>query len=115
LRYFNACGAWEGLGERHDPETHIIPLLLRAASGEVEVFNIFGTDYPTPDGTCLRDYVHVLDIADAHIRALEVLDTPGMTAFNIGAGKRYSVREVIQVAESVTGSRIPTRTARRRP
>ena len=115
LRYFNACGAWGGMGERHDPETHIVPLLLQAASGELEAFKIFGTDYPTPDGTCLRDYVHVLDIAEAHIRTMRLLETPGMTAFNIGTGKTHSVKEVLQVTEDVTGCRIQTRAAGRRP
>jgi len=114
LRYFNACGAWGSMGERHEPETHIIPLLLQAATGEIEVFKIFGTDYQTPDGTCLRDYVHVLDIADAHIRTMQLLDTPGMEAFNIGTGKSHSVKQLIQTAERVTGKRIPVRVADRR-
>jgi UDP-glucose 4-epimerase len=115
LRYFNACGASGALGERHDPETHIIPLLLQAAVGEIEVFKIFGTDYPTPDGTCLRDYVHVLDIADAHIRTMQSLDTPGMEVFNIGTGESHSVKEIVQVTERVTGRRIPVRATNRRP
>jgi UDP-glucose 4-epimerase len=106
LRYFNACGATECGGERHDPETHIIPLLLRVATGEREAFRIFGTDFPTPDGTCLRDYVHVLDIADAHIRTIPLLDMPGMTVLNIGTGESHSVKEMIQVAEDVTGRQI---------
>jgi len=114
LRYFNACGAWGSLGERHEPETHIIPLLLQSAAGENEVFRICGTDYPTPDGTCLRDYVHVLDIADAHIRTMSLLDSPGMYTFNIGSGSSYSVRQVMQTVESVTGKRIRScATARR--
>lgn len=115
LRYFNACGAAGGLGERHDPETHIIPLLLQAAAGKTEVFRIYGTDYPTPDGTCLRDYVHVLDIADAHIKAMRVVEEPGMEAFNIGTGKSHSVREIIQVAERVTGKVIPVTGTTKRP
>ena len=115
LRYFNACGASGALGERHDPETHIIPLLLQAAAGEIEAFKIFGTDYQTPDGTCLRDYVHVLDIADAHIRTMQSLDAPGMEAFNIGTGKSHSVKEIIQVAERVTGKRVPVHATNRRP
>jgi UDP-glucose 4-epimerase len=82
--------------------------------GEIEVFQIFGTDYPTQDGTCLRDYVHVLDIADAHIRTVPLLETPGMEAFNIGTGKGRSVKEIIRVAERVTGRRIPVRVADRR-
>ena len=115
LRYFNACGAVGDLGERHDPETHIIPLLLQAASGERGVFNIFGDDFPTPDGTCLRDYVHVLDIADAHIRTLPLLDAPGMHAFNIGTGESHSVREMVRAVESVTGLQVPVTAAARRP
>jgi UDP-glucose 4-epimerase len=114
LRYFNACGASGTMGERHDPETHIIPLLLQAAAGEIEVFNIFGTDYSSPDGTCLRDYVHVLDIADAHIRTMPLLEAPSMEAFNIGTGECHSVKEIVQVAERVTGRRIPVRAANRR-
>jgi UDP-glucose 4-epimerase len=115
LRYFNACGSSGGVGERHDPETHIIPLLLQAAAGEIEAFAIFGSDYATPDGTCLRDYVHVLDIADAHMRTMQLLERPGVEAFNIGTGKSHSVKEIIQVAERVTGRRIPVRAASRRP
>jgi UDP-glucose 4-epimerase len=114
LRYFNACGAARDLGERHDPETHIIPLLLQAASGERATFNIFGDDFPTPDGTCLRDYVHVLDIADAHIRTLPLLDAPGMHVFNVGTGDSHSVREMVRAVESITGRQVPvTVTARR--
>jgi len=115
LRYFNACGAWNNFGERHDPETHILPLLLQAVSGELKAFKIFGSDYPTADGTCVRDYVHVLDIADAHVRAMESLDEPGMEAFNIGTGKSYSVRQVIEAVESVTGSLVPVSVGGRRP
>jgi UDP-glucose 4-epimerase len=114
LRYFNACGSSGGIGERHDPETHIIPLLLQAAAGEIEAFNIFGSDYATPDGTCLRDYVHVLDIADAHIRTMQLLEKPGMECFNIGTGKSHSVMEILQVAERVTGKPIPVRVSSRR-
>jgi UDP-glucose 4-epimerase len=115
FRYFNAAGATDELGERHDPETHIIPLLLQAASGERESFAIYGDDYPTPDGTCLRDYVHVLDIAQAHICALGRLNQPGMRAFNIGLGESYSVRQICAAAEQVTGQSIPVRVAARRP
>ena len=114
LRYFNACGALGHIGERHDPETHIIPLLLQAASGERATFNIFGDDFPTRDGTCLRDYVHVLDIADAHIRTLSLLDTPGMHAFNIGAGESHSVLEMVRAVESITGRQVPVTVAARR-
>jgi UDP-glucose 4-epimerase len=107
LRYFNACGASAGMGERHDPETHLIPRLLQAVSGDLSAVEIFGTDYATPDGTCLRDYVHVLDIADAHIRTMRILDTPGMTVFNIGTGRSHSVKEVLETAEKVSGRPIP--------
>jgi UDP-glucose 4-epimerase len=95
LRYFNASGATPELGERHDPETHIIPLILQAAAGERKAFNIYGDDYDTPDGTCLRDYVHVLDIASAHIGTLQQLNVPGMRVYNIGLGQSYSVQEVM--------------------
>jgi UDP-glucose 4-epimerase len=115
LRYFNACGAVGDMGERHAPETHIIPLLLQVASGERATFNIFGDDFPTPDGTCLRDYVHVLDIADAHIRTLPLLDAPGMHAFNIGTGESHSVREMVCAVESITGGQVPVTIAARRP
>jgi UDP-glucose 4-epimerase len=114
LRYFNASGATAELGERHDPETHIIPLLLQAAAGERKVFHIYGDEYDTPDGTCLRDYVHVLDIASAHICALQNLNNPGMRAYNIGLGKSYSVREVCDAAAEVTGRNIPLRVSARR-
>lgn len=107
FRYFNAAGATATLGERHQPETHVIPLLLQAADGERDVFTICGNDYATPDGTCLRDYVHVLDIAQAHICALQRLNLPGMRTFNIGLGESYSVRQLCAAAEQVTGRRIP--------
>lgn len=115
LRYFNACGAYGELGERHHPETHIIPLLLQAALGENDSFNIYGTDYNTPDGTCMRDYVHVLDIADAHICAVDSLDSAGLDAYNIGTGVSHSVREILGVAEIVTGKKIAVHTRARRP
>lgn len=115
FRYFNAAGATAVLGERHEPETHIIPLLLQAASGERDSFTICGDDYATPDGTCLRDYVHVLDIAQAHICAFEMLNQPGMRAFNIGLGESYSVRQICEAAERVTGQSIPVRVGPRRP
>jgi|SRR5579872_565306 len=114
LRYFNACGAWKTWGERHDPETHIIPLLLRAAAGKIKGFKIYGNDYPTPDGTCLRDYVHVLDIADAHILLAQAMVDPGISIYNIGTGKSYSVKEVVELAESVTGKRISVIVSARR-
>jgi UDP-glucose 4-epimerase len=115
LRYFNAAGATGELGERHDPETHIIPLLLQvAAAGERKVFNIYGDEYDTPDGTCLRDYVHVLDIAGAHICALQRLKEPGTRAYNIGLGESYSVREVCTAAAEITGQPIALRVSARR-
>lgn len=114
FRYFNAAGATTGLGERHEPESHVIPLLLGAAGGERESFTIYGDDYSTPDGTCLRDYVHVLDIAQAHICALQKLDQPGMRAFNIGLGESYSVRQICKAAEQITGRSIPVRIGARR-
>lgn len=114
FRYFNAAGATDELGERHDPETHIIPLLLRVAAGEQSTFTIYGDDYPTPDGTCLRDYVHVLDIARAHICAMERI-APGMRVFNIGLGQSCSVRQICDAAERVTARRIPIRIGPRRP
>ena len=114
LRYFNASGATEELGERHDPETHIIPLVLQAAAGERKAFNIYGDDYDTPDGTCLRDYVHVTDIASAHICALQKLNTPGMRVYNIGLGTSYSVQEVCAAAAEITGRAIPLRVTARR-
>ena len=115
LRYFNAAGATADLGERHQPETHIIPLLLEVAAGERKVFSIYGNDYPTPDGTCLRDYVHVLDIASAHICALTRTNQPGMRAYNIGLGESYSVQAVCREVEKVVGNAVPTRMEKRRP
>ena len=115
FRYFNAAGATAELGERHDPETHVIPLLLQTAAGEREFFSIYGADYDTPDGTCLRDYVHVLDIASAHISALQKMNQPGMRSYNIGLGHTYSVRQVCNAVEKVMGQRIPIRMAARRP
>lgn len=115
LRYFNAAGATAELGERHQPETHIIPLLLEVAAGERKVFNIYGNDYPTPDGTCLRDYVHVLDIASAHICALSRMNQSGMRAYNIGLGESYSVQAVCRAVEKVVGHAVSTRMEKRRP
>lgn len=110
LRYFNACGAQPDgtLGEAHSPETHLIPLILQVANGQRERISVFGSDYPTPDGTCIRDYVHVCDLAQAHILALEYLLRGGeSTAFNLGSGAGFSVREVIEEARRVTGHAIP--------
>ena len=118
LRYFNAAGADpEGeLGESHDPETHLIPLVLSVASGRRSDVAIFGTDYDTTDGTCIRDYIHVSDLAEAHIRALQALDTnKAQTAYNLGTGTGYSVRQVIETATHVTGRPIATQAAPRRP
>lgn len=111
FRYFNACGGGPNWGERHEPETHIIPLLLQTASGRQEHFDIYGTDYPTPDGTCLRDYVHVVDIAEAHILALQKLQSPGFHVYNIGTGTSYSVREICEASARITGERIKVRAA----
>lgn len=114
FRYFNASGGAHSWGERHEPETHIIPLLMQVASGRRQRFQIYGTDWPTPDGSCLRDYVHVEDIADAHVLALKTLDEPGFQAFNIGTGTSHSVREICSLAEKVTGRRIEVQLAGRR-
>jgi UDP-glucose 4-epimerase len=114
LRYFNACGATEHCGERHEPETHLIPILFEAALGKRPAVHLFGTDYDTPDGTCVRDYVHVRDIADAHLLCLAHLDTIESTAFNLGNGVGYSNREVIAAVERVTGRSIPVVPAARR-
>jgi len=115
FRYFNASGATQHCGEDHRPETHIIPLLLQAAAGERPYFEVYGEDYDTPDGTCIRDYVHVADIASAHLLALDLPPGSGMKAYNIGCGHGHSVREVIRIAEEVTGARIPIRISARRP
>jgi UDP-glucose 4-epimerase len=118
LRYFNAAGADpEGeIGERHDPETHLIPLILDAAIGKREDIKIFGTDYPTPDGTCIRDYIHVTDLADAHIKSLKYLENDGKSdVFNLGNGNGFSVREVIEEAIKVTGKKIKATETDRRP
>ncbi len=117
LRYFNAAGADASgkIGERHQPESHLIPLVLQVATGERENIKIFGTDYPTPDGTCVRDYVHVSDLAQAHLLALQALMAGGDNAvYNLGNSKGYSVREVIEVARLVTGHSIPAVSAERR-
>jgi UDP-glucose 4-epimerase len=114
LRYFNAAGATEHCGEDHDPETHIIPITLQAAAGKRPRVEIFGDDYPTPDGTCIRDYIHVVDLARAHIQALEAL-SEGSRIYNLGCGGAgYSVNEVIETARRVTGKEIPTHIGPRR-
>jgi len=118
LRYFNAAGAAAeaGIGESHSPETHLIPNVLRSALGTGPALKVFGNDYPTPDGTCVRDYVHVLDLADAHVRALSYMDqAPGAHAFNLGNGAGFSVLEVIEAARRATGASIDFEQAARRP
>lgn len=118
LRYFNACGAaMDGtLGEEHDPETHLIPLVLKAAKGDIPHVRVFGTDYPTPDGTCIRDYIHVDDLATAHAAALAMLAAGGDSLrCNIGTGRGTSVREIIDLAERVTGLPVPVVNEARRP
>lgn len=110
LRYFNAAGGDpEGeVGEAHDPETHLIPLVLGAARGSAPALTVFGDDHPTPDGTCIRDYIHVTDLADAHVRAFKyVVENKGFSAFNLGTGRGASIREVIATAEDVTGRLVP--------
>ena len=118
LRYFNAAGADPGgrIGERHHPESHLIPLTLKAAKGEKKILTVFGSDYPTPDGTCIRDFIHVADLADAHLLALDhLMRKGGSRTFNCGYGHGYSVRQVIDIARKVTGIDIPVVTAGRRP
>ena len=108
LRYFNASGASPERGERHDPETHLIPLVLQAAQKKIDHVTVFGNDYPTHDGTCVRDYIHVSDLADAHALALDYLRNGGSsTAINLGNGQGYSVLEVIETSHDVTGREIP--------
>ncbi len=117
LRYFNACGAHPSgeIGEAHNPETHLIPLILQVPNGQRPAISIFGNDYPTPDGTCIRDYIHVTDLAQAHILALEYLEKGGESdIFNLGNGVGFSVREVIETARRVTGHPIPTQETPRR-
>lgn len=117
LRYFNAAGADPDgeLGERHDPETHLIPLVLQAASGRRENITVFGKDYDTPDGTCIRDYIHITDLCQAHLLALEkLMDGADSMAFNLGNGQGFSVQEVIDVAREVTGQEIPVVESERR-
>lgn len=116
LRYFNAAGAAYGLGEDHHPESHLIPMILQVAQGKRESIKIFGTDWDTPDGTCIRDFIHVADLASAHLKAVELLsgDSPG-GAFNLGNGEGHSVLQAIQIARKVTGKTIPAVAAPRRP
>lgn len=115
LRYFNACGALPGRGEAHQPESHLIPLVLRVAQGQSDSVSLFGTDYPTPDGTCIRDYIHIADLVSAHLLALEGLKDRDQLVYNLGSGSGYSVREVIETARRVTGHIIPAIERPRRP
>ena len=114
LRYFNAAGASEERGEDHSPEMHLIPLVLQVALGQRDQIKIFGDDYPTRDGTCVRDYVHVIDLAQAHILALRALDG-GSRTYNLGNGEGFTVREVIETARAITGHPIPANVVARRP
>lgn len=117
LRYFNAAGAHESglIGEAHGPETHLIPLILQVPNGQRESITVFGDDYPTPDGTCIRDYIHVTDLAEAHMLALDYLIDGGESnVFNLGSGTGFSVNEMVEVARAVTGDPIPVEIAPRR-
>ena len=115
LRYFNAAGAEAGRGEDHEPETHLIPRLLRSLLDPAVTFALFGEDYPTPDGTCIRDYVHVADLAEAHVLALEWAERPGFTAINLGHGTGHSVREIVVAAARVAGIAVDPPVVPRRP
>lgn len=114
LRYFNAAGASATRGEDHNPELHLIPIVLQVALGQRDSIKVFGDDYPTPDGSCVRDYVHVLDLAQAHILALRALDH-GSRTYNLGNGRGFSVKEVIEMAREITGHPIPAQVVPRRP
>ncbi len=114
LRYFNAAGAVPGLGEDHEPETHLIPRLLRSLIDENVSFKIFGNDYDTPDGTCIRDYIHIADLAAAHIKAIEAIDENGLTQINLGTGHGQSVQKIIECASRITGREISPAIASRR-
>ncbi len=115
LRYFNACGALPGRGEAHQPESHLIPRVLSVPLGKLDSININGNDYPTPDGTCIRDYIHIADLVSAHLLALEALSERDKLVYNLGSGNGYSVREVIETARAVTGHAIPAEESPRRP
>jgi len=117
FRYFNASGADENgqIGEMHDPETHLIPAVFEAIKGKRPALQIFGDDYPTPDGTCVRDYIHVSDLAEAHVLGLDCIDKGDSAALNLGTGHGYSVKEVISTIEKVTGRKVPWLLAPRRP
>jgi len=116
LRYFNAAGAAApNLGEAHQPETHLVPRVMNVALGRQKHIEIFGTDYPTPDGTCVRDYIHVSDLAEAHLLALDALQHSGQLIYNIGNGQGFSVRQVIEGVRGVTGHTVPVVESPRRP
>jgi UDP-glucose 4-epimerase len=115
LRYFNACGALPGRGEAHQPESHLIPRVLQVALGQADHASIYGTNYPTPDGTCIRDYIHIADLVSAHLLALEALGERDHLVYNLGNGNGYSVKEVIETARRVTGHPIPVEELHRRP
>lgn len=117
LRYFNACGAADdgSIGEDHQPETHLIPIVLQTALGQKPHVSVFGSDYPTADGTCIRDYIHVEDLAEAHRLAIEAINPGEYTAYNVGTGQGHSVREIIEAARRVTGQTIPVIEGPRRP
>ncbi|MBM2843057.1 MAG: UDP-glucose 4-epimerase [Anaerolineales bacterium] len=115
LRYFNAAGAHGGRGEAHRPESHLIPLVLQVALGRRPEARIFGDDYPTPDGTCIRDYIHVADLVEAHLLALQALEERPRQIYNLGSGAGYSVRQVIETARRLTGHATPVRSDPRRP
>jgi UDP-glucose 4-epimerase len=115
LRYFNVAGASGELGEDHHPETHLIPLILQAAAGAREHISVYGTDYPTRDGTAVRDYIHIVDLGEAHLLALDTLEAGSHRVVNLGTGDGYTVREVIEAARRVTGREIPARDEGRRP
>lgn len=114
LRYFNVAGAYGSCGERHDPESHLIPLVLQVAQGKREAISVYGEDYPTPDGTCVRDYIHVADLAEAHLLALDAARAGEHLICNLGNGNGFSVREVIETVRKVTGHRVPEIAAPRR-
>ncbi|MCX5437858.1 UDP-glucose 4-epimerase GalE [Streptomyces sp. NBC_00569] len=114
LRYFNVAGAYGSCGERHDPESHLIPLVLQVAQGRRDAISVYGDDYPTPDGTCVRDYIHVADLAEAHLLALDAARPAEHLICNLGNGNGFSVREVIETVRQVTGHPIPEITAPRR-
>jgi len=117
FRYFNAAGADENgkIGEMHDPETHLIPAIFEAIKGKRPALQIFGDDYPTPDGTCIRDYIHVSDLAEAHVLGLDYLNSKESVALNLGTGQGYSVKEVVSTIEKVVGRKVPSQMAPRRP